>query len=142
MKRKKFLKSILGASAFLGIPYNSLSHNNISIQDLINNTKKNVSGSMFGFSTNPIKKVRVAIIGLGNRGNILLEMFQYLIQNSHAEIIALSDIIEEKVSEAASKITLWQDKIPVIYYKSKNEWKKLVKRDDIDLIIIASISIL
>ena len=92
MKRKHFLKSVIGASAFLGIPFNSFSSERNSIQELINNTKKEVDGSMFRFSSPPIKKVRVGIIGLGNRGNILLEMFQYLAENNHAEIIALSDI--------------------------------------------------
>ena len=35
----------------------------------------------------------VGIIGLGNRGNTLIEMFQYLVENEMAEIIALSDRI-------------------------------------------------
>ena len=72
MKRKHFLKSVIGASAFLGIPFSSFSSDRNSIQELINNTQKEVDGSMFGFSTSPIKKVRVGIIGLGNRGNTLI----------------------------------------------------------------------
>ena len=71
MKRKDFLQSVLGASAFLGLPFNSLGADNNTIQDLINNTRRDVTGSMFGFSTAPIQKVRVGIIGLGNRGNTL-----------------------------------------------------------------------
>tara|TARA_B110000444_G_scaffold162594_1_gene151934 strand:- start:405 stop:554 length:150 start_codon:yes stop_codon:yes gene_type:complete len=49
---------------------------------------------MLGFAADPISKLRVGIIGLGNRGNILLEMFQYLLENKMAEVIALSDISE------------------------------------------------
>ena len=138
MKRKHFLQSILGASAFLGIPMNTLTANSNTIQKLINNTKKEINGSMFGFSDNPIEKVRVGIIGLGNRGNVLLEMFEYLIKNNHAEIIALSDISEKKVSSASEKLSLWQDKKAITYHKSKTEWKKLVERDDLDLVIIAT----
>ena len=41
---------------------------------------KKVKGNMFGFSTNEINKVKVGIIGLGNRGNVLLQMFQYLVE--------------------------------------------------------------
>ena len=93
---------------------------------------------MFGFSTDPISKVRVGIIGLGNRGNTLLEMFQYLVENEMAEIIALSDISEEKVNKAAEKLAVWQSKKPVLYHKSKSEWEKLAKRDDINLVIIAT----
>ena len=138
MKRKDFLQSILGASAFLGLPFTSLGSDSATIQDLINNTKRDVTGSMFGFATAPIKKVRVGIIGLGNRGNTLLEMLQYLVENNHAEIIALSDIAEKKVNKAAEKLAIWQSKKPILYHKSKAEWKKLAKRDGIDLVIIAT----
>ena len=92
MKRKRFLQSVLGASAFLGLPFTSLGNDNTTIQELINNTKRDVKGSMFGFATEPISKVRVGIIGLGNRGNTLLEIFQYLVENEMAEVIALSDV--------------------------------------------------
>ena len=138
MKRKDFLQSILGASAFLGLPFASLGADNTTIQDLINNTKRDVNGSMFGFSTTPIQKVRVGIIGLGNRGNTLLEMLQYLVENEMAEVIALSDIKVEKVNKAAEKLAVWQSKKPTLYHKSKIEWQKLAKRDDIDLVIIAT----
>ena len=50
MKRKHFLQSILGASAFLGLPYKTLAYDSSILQELINNTKKNINGSMFGFS--------------------------------------------------------------------------------------------
>lgn len=138
MKRKKFLQSILGASAFLGIPLTSLGTNDTTIQELINNTKKPISGSMFRFSAAPIKKVRVGIIGLGNRGNTLLEMLKYLVENNHAEIIALSDISEKKLTTAANKLAVWQDKKVSLYYNSETEWQQLAKKDDIDLVIIAT----
>jgi predicted dehydrogenase len=138
LKRKDFLQSVLGASAFLGLPFTTLGADSTTIQDLINNTKRDVKGSMFGFATDPIHRVRVGIIGLGNRGNTLLEMFQYLVENEMAEVIALSDISEEKVTKAAEKLAVWQSKKPVLYHKSETEWEKLAKRDDIDLVIIAT----
>ncbi len=138
MKRKDFLQSVLGASAFFGLSFTSLGPNNTAIQDLINNTKRDIEGSMFGFSTDPIPKVRVGIIGLGNRGNTLLEMLQYLIKNDMAEVIALSDIKVEKVNKSAEKLAVWQSKKPTLYHKSKIEWQKLAKRADIDLVIIAT----
>ena len=117
MQRKDFLQSLIGASAVIGLPFNSLGADNTTIQELINNTKRAVNGSMFGFSADPIKKVRVGIIGLGNRGNTLLEMFQYLVENEMAEIIALSDISEKKVNKAAEKLAIWQNKKPSLYYQ-------------------------
>ena len=138
MKRKHFLQSILGASAFLGLPYKTLAYDSSILQELINNTKKNINGSMFGFSADPVKKVKIGIIGLGNRGSTLLEMLQYLIINNYAEVIALSDIVKEKTINGAEKLISWQNTKPSIYCKSKNDWKKMIKRDDIDLVIIAT----
>jgi predicted dehydrogenase len=137
MKRKDFLQSVLGASAFIGLSLAACNERE-SLQELVNNTKRKVTGNMFGFSADPIQKVRVGIIGLGNRGNTLIEMFQYLVENEMAEIIALSDISEKKVNTAAEKLATWQSKNPVLYYKSETQWKELAKRDDIDLVIIAT----
>ena len=78
MKRKDFLQSVLGASAFIGLSLAACNEKE-SLQELVNKTKKKVHGNMFGFADDPIKKVRVGIIGLGNRGNTLLEMFQYFL---------------------------------------------------------------
>ncbi|MDG2263781.1 MAG: hypothetical protein P8L19_01865 [Flavobacteriales bacterium] len=50
MKRKHFLQSVLGASAFLGLPFTALGNDSTTIQELINNTKRNVKGTMFGFA--------------------------------------------------------------------------------------------
>ena len=138
MKRKKFMQSILGASAFLGIPFNSMSINTNNIQELMNNIKKDVDGSMIEFSVDPIIKVKVGIIGIGNRGNTLIEMLKYLVENNYAEINALSDISEKRVNLASEKISLWQGKKPTTYHKSESEWKQLSLRDDIDLVIIAT----
>ena len=138
MNRKHFLKSVLGASAFLGIPFNSYSFDNNSIEELINNTKLNTNGSMFSFSDTEIKKVRVGIIGVGNRGSILLQMFQYLVENNHAEIVAISDISEKKVTNASDKLSEFQDKKAELYYKTEEDWKKVCDRDDIDVVLIAT----
>jgi len=138
LKRKHFLQSVLGASAFLGLPFTALGNDSATIQELINNTKRDVKGTMFGFAADPISKVRVGIIGLGNRGNTLLEMLQYLVENEMAEVIALSDTSKKKVTKAAEKLAVWQSKKPVLYHKSKTEWEKIAKRDDIDLVIIAT----
>ena len=123
MKRKYFLQSVLGAGAFLGLPFNSLGTDSSTIQDLINNTKRDTDGSMFDFTTNKINKIRVGIIGLGNRGNTLLEMFQYLVANNHAEIIALSDITEKKVNSASEKLSVWQRKKAKVEMKQQPSYK-------------------
>tara|TARA_Y100000991_G_scaffold4015_1_gene3337 strand:+ start:2425 stop:3813 length:1389 start_codon:yes stop_codon:yes gene_type:complete len=137
MKRIDFLQAALGASAFVGLSLAACNDKD-SLQELVNNTRLKVNGNMFNFSCNKLEKVRVGIIGLGNRGSVLLQMFQYLVENEYAEIIALCDIEEKKTNSANSILSKWQTTKTFIYNKSENDWKNLAKRDDIDLIIIAT----
>ena len=50
MKRKNFIQSVLGASAFAGLSL-AACNDKASIQDLIDNTSRKVTGNMFGFLT-------------------------------------------------------------------------------------------
>ena len=118
--------------------YKNYSFNQSEVQDIINQSTINISGRMFGFKCDSIQKVRIGIIGLGNRGNTLLSMLEYLVQNNMAEIVALSDIYKEKVVKANEKLNRFQNQNATLYYKSNEEWKELSKRDDIDLVIIAT----
>ena len=137
MKRIDFLQAALGASAFVGLSLAACNDKD-SIQELVNNTSLNVKGNMFNFSTEKIDKVKVGIIGLGNRGSVLLQMFQYLVEKEYAEIIALCDIQENKTNNASSLLYKWQNTKASIYNNSEDDWKNLAKRDDIDLVIIAT----
>ena len=135
MDRKHFIKSIASASAFLGLPLGA----NASVQE-INSllAEERANGSMIGFNTTPIEKVRVGIIGLGNRGMVLLKMFEWLIQNNKAEIVALCDLKEEKTQKAADFVSKHQSKKAKQYTGKENTWKKVAKRDDLDLLLIAT----
>lgn len=138
MKRKEFLQSLIGASAFLAMPYSVFSKNDGSVIDLIKEVEKPVSGSMFGFKADAIPKVKVGIIGLGNRGEVLLEMFQWLVENNHAEIVGLCDLVESKVQKAAEKLSEWQKSKPKTYFGNHEEWRKMARQDNIDLLLITT----
>ena len=138
MDRKRFLQSILGASALTAMPYASLANKDYSIVQLLESVSAKTTGSLFGFRVDPIDKVRVGIIGLGNRGNTLLEMFQWLVENDRAEIVGLADINEKKVIAAKEKLSVWQKTAPQTFSKGKNNWKNLAKQDDVDLLVIAT----
>ena len=135
MDRKHFIRSIASASAFLGLPLGA----NASVQE-INSllAEERGKGSMIGFNTTPIEKVRVGIIGLGNRGMVLLRMFEWLIQNNKAEIVALCDLKEEKTQKAAGFVSKHQSKKAKQYTGKENAWETVAKRDDIDLLLIAA----
>ena len=137
MNRIEFIQSTLGASALFGLSI-AACNDKESLQDLVNNTRLKVSGNMFNFSAEKIDKVRVGIIGLGNRGSVLLQMCQYLVENEHAEIVALCDIEKKKTDNATLVLSKWQKNKVSVYNNSKEDWKNLAIRDDIDLVIIAT----
>ena len=139
MKRSNFLKSIIGASAFLGSPFSSIANGGIDeIEDLISSMSESSTGSMVGYVDAPIAKVKVGIIGLGNRGKTLLQMFDYLIENGNAEIIAVCDIQEKNRDYALNHLKDKQKKKPKSYGKALNDWQHLVVQDNIDLVLIAT----
>ena len=135
MDRKHFISSIVSASAFLGLPLGA----NANIQE-INSllAEERGNGSMIGFNIPPIEKVRVGIIGLGNRGMVLLKMFEWLIQNNKAEIVAVCDLKEEKTQNAANFVSKHQSKKAKQYTGKENTWETVATRDDIDLLLIAT----
>ena len=135
MDRKYFIRSLACASAFLGLHLGA----NTSAQE-INSllAEESGNGSMIGFNTTPIEKVRVGIIGLGNRGMVLLKMFKWLIQNNKAEIVALCDLKEEKTQKAADFVSKYQSMKAKQYTGKENIWETLAKKDDIDILLIAT----
>ena len=88
MKRSDFLKlgSLFGGGVFggLGLGLSSCSSDGDRRLDWTA-----VTGSMMDHEAPAIPKVRVAMIGLGNRGSSLIEMLDWLVQKGHAEITVL-----------------------------------------------------
>ena len=84
--------------------------------------------------TEALDTVRIAIIGLGNRGEQAVRRFTYL---ENVKIVALADIVEENL-ERAQKI-LDDSSIPRAEgYTGNDDWKKICERDDIDLVYICT----
>jgi predicted dehydrogenase len=90
--------------------------------------------NMSGFAAPKLTKVRVGVIGLGNRGPGHMKNLSR-IQN--VEIKALCDIRPEK-AEQAKKMLEGTGHNPTLYSGHENEWKKLCERDDIDLVVVVS----
>ena len=136
MRRKDFLKLSAASASFLGvnIPVDSIN----SINDFIEDQNIDIDGSCSQLTHAPIDKVKVGIIGLGNRGSVLVKMFNYLIKNNLSEIIAISDLNKSNIDRNLEYINSIQNKSPDLYYNNNNSWRELVLRDDIDLVIIAT----
>ena len=89
--------------------------------------------NMSGFAAPPLEKVRIAIIGTGNRGPAYIDNMRHV---EGAEIRALCDIRPEKVQ--AAKLRLAGTKHEPDVYTGAEDWKRVCERDDIDLVIITT----
>ena len=90
--------------------------------------------NMAGYAAPKIPTVRLGIIGLGQRGPAHLKS---MICIEGVEIKALCDIMPEK-AENTAEIARKAGHTPALYAGSKDEWKKLCERSDIDLVIITT----
>tara|TARA_B110000285_G_C15140143_1_gene630164 strand:+ start:978 stop:2408 length:1431 start_codon:yes stop_codon:yes gene_type:complete len=82
-----------------------------------------------------IDTVRIAVIGLGNRGQSALSRLPNI---PGVKIIAIADIDTNKVNDLHEKyFKNYQYKKPVKYY-GKEDWKVICQRNDIDLIYVCT----
>ena len=90
--------------------------------------------NMSGYAAPPLEKVRIGIIGMGQRGPA------HMITMSHiegTEIKALCDVRPEKASAAKERLK-GTGHDPVLYTNGPEDWKKMCERDDIDLVIVTT----
>jgi predicted dehydrogenase len=81
------------------------------------------------------KPVRLGFIGTGSRGTGLL---QTLLLFPQVEIRAVCDLMRDRATNAARLAEQKLDKFPEVYADTESIWKKLVQRDDLDAVIIAT----
>ena len=81
------------------------------------------------------KKVRLGFIGVGLRGRNHLEMAMF---RDDVEINAICDIDPNAIAESLKLIKVKGRKEPALYQKGEKDFENMVKRDDLDGIIIAT----
>jgi predicted dehydrogenase len=89
--------------------------------------------NMSGFAAPPLEKVRIAIIGLGNRGPGHLNILRNI---EGAEIKALCDIRPER-AHAAKKTLDGTAHNPEVF-TGPEDWKRICERDDVDLVVVTT----
>ena len=92
-----------------------------------------LTGSAFDLSVAPISRVRVAVFGLGNRGQSLIDMLNWLVQEGHAEITAISDINPTKISRAQQQIAEFQQSAPRVFTGTPDAWMEAMSDDVADV---------
>ncbi len=89
---------------------------------------------VLGLTCEKLDTVRVGFIGLGMRGPGAVNRFTHI---DGVKITALCDLLPERVAEA-QKILARQGLPAAAEYSGEEGWKELCKRDDIDLVYIAT----
>lgn len=91
------------------------------------------TGSLFASSLDP--KLRMAIIGVGLRGQDHLEL---LLRRDDVEVVAICDVDARMLKDATATITKMGKKMPQVYTGDNFTWKKLLEKEKIDAVIIAT----
>lgn len=147
MKRKDFLSLSAKLGLFLGVTPLSSCNNSKTKKDIPKDevslamaqwAHKKAKGNAFGLTAPKIDKVKVAMVGFGNRGTVLLHMFDWLLKNDKAEIVAVADLLPKRVEKAVAHLKKHQDSTPKQYSGTPDAWKKAVAQADVDLVIIAT----
>ena len=137
LDRRSFLRVSALTGAFMGIPGLGLAGRKVEseeILDRISQTPKAHGKSVMGLRVDPIKQVRVGIIGLGNRGSGMSRHIEVMSPDK-AKVVAICDIQENKADRVYDRMKK-NGHNPDVYKGDKDAWKKLVERDDIDLVLV------
>lgn len=90
---------------------------------------------VIGLTAEPIANVRVAFIGLGERGTGAIHRYIYM---PNATIAALCDVEKDRVERAAGIVAQAGLPAPDLYYGDEEVWKQICERDDIDLVYLCT----
>ena len=139
--RRNFIKLSALSGAALGLKGITPTLSKDKILEKIDNLSsapKQIGKSLIGFSVPPIKQVKVAFIGLGNRGIEHLQLVDSLCPEK-AVITAICDVQQIKVDAAIEELKKsGHGQNPKVYTGTLDIWKEMIKRDDIDLVIIST----
>lgn len=139
--RRNFIKLSALTGAFLGYSGFMPGVNQKTLEEKIERISSPPAPkgkSVIGLTHPPLKKVKVAFIGLGNRGIDHLKFVDALSPDK-AVITAICDVQKIKVDAGLQELKLsGHGQNPAVYSGSLDSWKEMVKRDDIDLVIIAT----
>ncbi|MDI6409757.1 Gfo/Idh/MocA family oxidoreductase [Streptomyces albus] len=91
--------------------------------------------TMIGVPFEERRTVRVGIIGLGQRGGSMIDLFLAL---EGVRVVALCDPVREKAERAAKKVTDAGQPAPALYTKGDHDFEKLCRRGDLDFVYVAT----
>jgi len=87
------------------------------------------------FNSGKKDKVRVGLIAVGYRGQVHLEE---MLKRSDVEVLAMADPDKKMMAMAQALVKQYGKAVPVEYTNGKLDYQNLLKRDDIDAVIVSS----
>ena len=91
--------------------------------------------SMAGVKFEARDNVRMGFIGIGGRGSSLIDNFSAIPQ---VQVKALCDVVPAKVTRVQNKLVKAGKPSPAAYTNGDHAFEEMVKRDDLDLVIVAT----
>ena len=134
--RRDFLRNtLLGA----GMMATGFAGHATSIDNEADSKRKKISSkqrfNMSGYAAPKLEKVRIGIIGLGQRGTGAVERMSYI---EGVEIVALCDQLPDRVEEMQKLLEKQGLPKAKSYSGNKDAWKGLCENQNIDLVYICS----
>ncbi len=136
--RRNFIRKVtIGTGAIIsGLPGSALATADVNDRRLLNSVKPSPGTfNMSGYAAPKMDNVRIGIIGLGSRGPYAVERMSYI---EGVEIIALCDQYPDRIANVQKMLAEKGLPIPTAYGGSKQVWKELCDRPDIDLVYITT----
>ena len=94
-----------------------------------------VGRSAAGLTAKPIDTVRIGLFGVGDRGTQHIER---LLKIKHAQIVAIADPYMPAAKQARKMCTDAGHTTPDLYTQGDHDYQRLLERDDIDAVWIAT----
>lgn len=136
--RRSFLKLSGLASLGLFSGFSKPTHNQkrFNLDHIRRESEKSYTPifNMSGYAAPKLDTVRLGFIGVGNRGSAAVERMS---QIEGVSIIGICDVRHEKAELAKSRIQVGEHPA-MIFSKSEDAWKQMCRREDIDLVYIAT----
>jgi hypothetical protein len=80
------------------------------------------------------REPRLGLIGTGGRGTSLLRN----LLGAEAQVVGLCDVVVQKAKAAQALVTATGQKSPELYTDGPHAYQKMLQREDIDLIVVAT----
>ena len=139
--RRAFLKtsalaglSAAFASSSTGCAATKKSYGGIASPENHNGTRPAGQKSVHDLTTKPLERIRVAVIGLG-RG---MSHVNNCLNIEGAEVVAVCDKRDDRANHAGNQCEKKTGKRPAVYSGNETIWEKMVEREDVDVVYIAT----